>query len=139
MVFNVAPKAIESNYSVNEEEASSEESTEEDDDDEVLIQDTNLRYILGKAANLNWNEVLTKGKLKKIKEIHYMGSYAGNMKISSFDWLEQCVNLERIELENIDISVLVNCPNLEELEIANDNVKDISVVSNFPNMKRLNL
>ena len=40
---------------------------------------------------------------------------------------------------NIDISVLVNCPNLEELEIANDNVKDISVVSNFPNMKRLNL
>ena len=185
MVFNVAPKAIESNYSVNEEEASSEESTEEEDDNEFVIQDTNLRYILGKAANLNWNEVLTKGKLKKIKEIHYTGAYAGNMKISSFDGLEQCVNLERIELENIDISeagklpdlrnleklslnncnvksindmpknikalylnsnkdiddisVLVNCPNLEELEIANDNVKDISVLSNFPNMKRLNL
>lgn len=68
--FNVVPKAIELNYSVNEEEASSEESEEADDDnEEVIIPDTNLRYILEKAAHLGWNEVLTKGKLKKIEVI----------------------------------------------------------------------
>ena len=157
MFFNVIPKAIELNYNVNEE---------------VIIPDTNLRYILKKAANLGWNEVLTKGKLKKIKIID---NTSDDIKIYSFDGLEECVNLKKIVLEDVDISEagkfpdlknleklslnncnlksindlpknikalylnsnkdiddisgMINYPNLEELGVANDNVKDISVLS----------
>ncbi|WP_437130779.1 cell wall-binding repeat-containing protein [Peptostreptococcus russellii] len=109
---------------------------------EVEIKDLTLKKaIIGEINRVFKNEdkspddIVTKEEMRSITSLSYNGS--NKEKIKDLSGLEYAINLEFVELpdnEISDISAMSNLKNIKRLYMGKNNIEDISAISNCTKM-----
>lgn len=106
------------------------EKAKEDDKKYILFEDNNLKQFINELLGFKAEYNLTKEDLSGLTELSF-NSLAEN-SISSLEGLQYAVNLKTIILNNqniADLSPLVNLTNLEKIEINNNDLGLINILT----------
>ena len=103
----------------------------------VNIPDKKLHKAINDSLGQEAYTPVTKYRMSQVKEINLEDS-----KVKNLEGLQYCVNLEYLFLENNeieDISPISNLTKLKTLNLNNNNIKDISFIKNLTNLTKLYL
>lgn len=103
----------------------------------VNIPDKKLHRAINDSLGQEAYTPVTKYRMSQVKEINLEDS-----RVKNLDGLQYCVNLEYLFLENNeieDISPISNLTKLKVLNLNENNIKDISFIKNLTNLTKLYL